>query len=561
MPSGDQLTTPQPTDSVESIVYWLGSVDANTAKVWMDRNARSLDTNTLDTIRAELTSLASSQSTTGDDTSSALGVVEVVDEWMASREAAENKANENSAAEEEVDKLAAKYEAAGMDPETAREQATDDLGLNLGTPTPMLIKQMTGGKALTNSQRLDMVEAWNEFKPFDPVSNWADLVAKIDATEQDGLTQRIVNYGLTDVSPVQTYEYTIRSTNPRFGSYVDRKVRVGSLEFEAMQNLYGGEFSHNDLARFVNIAGAGDVRSPAGDVAWQIPATIAAALGFYDMDRPEEGWNVGEDRDSRAARKKRNEKTRSMTAREQAALENKMVQYNKGFAMYNNMSMAWLHAINPSLASKLSRVKTVEELDPHDLVRVQGYFRKGGWDPKDLDAMGLPILGVDPDLLGLDMSGGGSGPSGSIRVLPDPEALRQKAKDLYISLFAADPTESQLQSLVAAVNGAITGAADNQDIDPGAQLRKAVEGMDEYKTLYKNKPGGMTEDEYKGQFVYAAQSILGASAVSPTMIQSGMRTGKYQTTVGQAAGSEQAKESSTWQGRLARAAQVVSENT
>jgi hypothetical protein len=40
-----------------------------------------------------------------------------------------------------------------------------------------------------------------------------------------------------------------------------------------------------------------------------------------------------------------------------------------------------------------------------------------------------------------------------------------------------------------------------------------------------------------------------------------MRTGEYQTTVGSAFASEQGKNNSTLQGRLARAAQVISELT
>lgn len=55
--------------------------------------------------------------------------------------------------------------------------------------------------------------------------------------------------------------------------------------------------------------------------------------------------------------------------------------------------------------------------------------------------------------------------------------------------------------------------------------------------------------------------MVGAEAVDPTAIQSGMRTGDFQTTIGQVAGQKKSWGNSTFLGRLAQAAQLVSENT
>ena len=159
---------------------------------------------------------------------------------------------------------------------------------------------------------------------------------------------------------------------------------------------------------------------------------------------------------------------------------------------------------------------------------------------------------------GLGVNSSGSKPE---RQLPDPAAIRQSAKDMYKQLYMVDPTDAQLDSFVSQVQSKIAGAADNQTIDAGAQLRDILEADRAYKELYGKMPGGMSEGEYQSQFRAGAQTMLGNEGADPNTIRSGMRDGNYQTTIGAIAGSAKSRNNSTFMGRLAQAAQLVSENT
>ena len=118
-----------------------------------------------------------------------------------------------------------------------------------------------------------------------------------------------------------------------------------------------------------------------------------------------------------------------------------------------------------------------------------------------------------------------------------------------------------LNSIVSTINSTVSGAATDQSIDVSAQIRKGIEADPQYKELYGKMPAGMTPEEYQAQYRAGAATLLGNEAPDPNAIRSGLRSGNYQTTLGRVAGGKQAWNNSSFLGRLAQAAQVVSENT
>jgi hypothetical protein len=235
-----------------------------------------------------------------------------------------------------------------------------------------------------------------------------------------------------------------------------------------------------------------------------------------------------------------------------------------GRELYQNETLGFLHAVNPTLAAKVASTKP-EDIDQRTLQRINQAVIDGGWNPTQLAAMGYAALTIQ-DFQGATFKDPASA-QGPTRVMPDPEKVRQTARDLYRTLFLTEPDEATLGRLVSGVQAAVQAQdIDSTDgvvstVDQDAQLRKMLESDPRYKELYGKMPAGATEAEYRGQFDAAAQSILGNQLASPDSVRAGMRTGDYNTTVGAAAMSRQATESSTFLGRLASAAQVVNRMT
>lgn len=201
-------------------------------------------------------------------------------------------------------------------------------------------------------------------------------------------------------------------------------------------------------------------------------------------------------------------------------------------------------------------------------------------DENKLAAMVTPMGGTGG-------SGGGGGGSNAIQVtLPDPAKLGEAMRQLWRAWFQRDPNQQELDSFTAQVNGAITGKAQNlqsqvvapnifkgtpgsvpsqqvvtaTDVDPQSRLIQQARQNPDYARLFNQKPAGMTEEEFAAQFKQAGTQFLG-SAPDPSAVQEGMQTGSVNNTLGYIAGSQAAKDSSTFQDRLAQSAQAIARFT
>lgn len=156
---------------------------------------------------------------------------------------------------------------------------------------------------------------------------------------------------------------------------------------------------------------------------------------------------------------------------------------------------------------------------------------------------------------------GGGGGGGGYRTQPDPEAVKQAAKDLYRQFFMEDPSDERLAEIGAQIASIVSGTPLTEGVDVQARIRAIMEKDPLYETYYGNRPDGVTEQEYQGQMLAGQASMLGNEIAGNAAAKAGMMGGQYQTSVGAAMGTAEAWDNSTFMGRLARAAQTVGANT
>jgi hypothetical protein len=157
--------------------------------------------------------------------------------------------------------------------------------------------------------------------------------------------------------------------------------------------------------------------------------------------------------------------------------------------------------------------------------------------------------------------GGGSRGGGMVRMLPDQDAVRQSVRDMYTQMFLESPSEEVVAAMVNALNSAVMSAPMDQSVDVQAKLRDILEKDPAYNRLYGQMPDGFTAEQFQGMNRAAQETMLGDMVESNEALQIGMQDGSYRTTMGASMGLEEAWDNSTFLGRLARAAQVVSANT
>ena len=211
-----------------------------------------------------------------------------------------------------------------------------------------------------------------------------------------------------------------------------------------------------------------------------------------------------------------------------------------------------------------------------------------GTDYEELAAMGAPLNPMKLEaLLGNDPYGGSGGGGGVQYTLPDPASVRNEVTNLFRAWFQRDPVEGEAEAFLGQINNAVIGEAKSRskpgtagnifkgidpvqgqdgvagvtDVDPQARLLEYARSNPDYQRLFAERPMGMSEDEYAGQFSGAATQFLGGQAAAPSAVRAGMETGSLQTTLGAALASEAAQESSSLLGRMARAAQLINGET
>jgi hypothetical protein len=243
-----------------------------------------------------------------------------------------------------------------------------------------------------------------------------------------------------------------------------------------------------------------------------------------------------------------------------------MQSWKEGMKLYDSETLAFFHALNPGLASRMKNTQVLDLGDARMALSLMAKAGLSGDNPEDF-AVNMAQLGfLDPYAKALvdaqqKAASAGAGGSGRTVLKPDSVAIRQATKDMYRSLYLEDPSEGDLNAMAARVESAIVSAPDDVSVSGEARIRDVVEGDPKYQQYYGKKPGGMSEEEYQGMHRAAQGSMLGEELADNQAVRLGMQEGQYQTTVGATMGTKEAWDNSTFMGRLARAAQTVGRNT
>jgi hypothetical protein len=570
----DPKRTPTGSSTPEEIIAWLESEgDSPEAVRWMTENLDNLPDETYTTVVNELRIKNAGTATGMYGTRTEPGKFDKLVEVAAER--GQDTAEVNRA-RRDAEKAATALGATPDEAEEAANAAEDGIRTERGelVPTPQVLQQAYG-KEPSVKQQQELIRTWNELNPDAPVRTYEQLAKTMNDNPSNPMVEDVVSYAVTGMEPTKVYEWVVEGGRGNEGEM--STVRLSEGQFTALKEIYGAGFSTKDVKKLATMAKRiGLTDSAGGGVGWQILAAGAAAMGMF---------NIGTRSDAAAASADANridpatanaigvagdvmERTaataENLTNRELTRLRNWGVQYIQGMRMYGqNDSLAFLHAMSAPLATRVATTQ-FDKLSTMDKKQTYSFMMNAGFDAENLGklgygwAAGLDEIGVNKDQ---------TGASGPVRQMPDPEAIRQSAKDLYRTLFATEPTEEQLNQLVGSVTSAIASAdidgSDGvvTDVNATAQIRKRLQEMPEYGDLYGKKPAGMSEEEYQAQFRNGAASILGNAAARPDVIRAGMRSGNYNTSVGAAAMTREAWEGSTFLGRLAQAAQITSENT
>lgn len=245
--------------------------------------------------------------------------------------------------------------------------------------------------------------------------------------------------------------------------------------------------------------------------------------------------------------------------------------YQEGLKRFNsNPTLAFLYALDHGLAERISQSGgDPVKLSGADNATAMKFLVDGGLVAKGstpFEQMGgksgdmvLAQLGNyfksygpqdDPNAPGADAQ----------RQMPDPVAVDQALTELWRATFMTEPSDQLKTAFQAELQRTLSITDPNQTIDVTARIQDFIRQQPLYKQLYKNRPGGLSDQEYQGLFKQGVSSILG-NVPDQESVQAGMQSGSYQTSVLSAAGSGAAKTSSTFLERLAQAANTVSANT
>ena len=233
--------------------------------------------------------------------------------------------------------------------------------------------------------------------------------------------------------------------------------------------------------------------------------------------------------------------------------------FNRGMEQYRGDELlALVYAVDPNLAQRVAATGgDPEKLDWEDNSAVYDILEQGG--VIDQTGVRLRQLESSTGFFGFFETGGGSrggGGAGPVRRVVDPEAVRSQVQQLWSRMFLADVDDATVAAITANLQQQLDAAPEGMTFDASARIEAFLKGQDVYDELYRNKPAGMAEEEYRGQFAQGVSDMLGAE-LDPEALKSGMRTGDYQTAVGRAASTDKLLTNSTLRGRWAQAKQVL----
>ena len=173
--------------------------------------------------------------------------------------------------------------------------------------------------------------------------------------------------------------------------------------------------------------------------------------------------------------------------------------------------------------------------------------------------------------------GGGGGGGGTVikavAKLPSEEDVKNSLTTLFRSWFRREPSDGEVAGVKKMLDGVIIHEANQaanaqayggsyEETDKEALILDYIRKSPEYQKLFAGKSEGQTEEEYANMFEQGATELFGQEmAQNDQAIRAGMLESREQTTLGYLAGTKAANESSTFQERLSKAAQIVAELT
>lgn len=258
---------------------------------------------------------------------------------------------------------------------------------------------------------------------------------------------------------------------------------------------------------------------------------------------------------------------------------------------YETWVLTFIALENPQLAEKLLNGETVLTAQDFEFL---GDFQND-FNAENLRALDVGISALDAeqlnylDRLATEQAGGGGGSGGVTVTLPDPDSIRAGVVSMYRQIMRREPSESEIQKWIGQINSDYTGQIKMPGLDeeynpfspaarqrmkarsttvnteigvnPGDSIMAALRNSNEYKQLYKHKPGAIGEDEYANQF--NTSPIVGQQRDYEAE-RSGMMTGQVNTSIGAAFGRgvmQTGEANSVIQERLARLMGVFNMNT
>jgi hypothetical protein len=242
----------------------------------------------------------------------------------------------------------------------------------------------------------------------------------------------------------------------------------------------------------------------------------------------------------------------------------------RGLDTYNGDSvLAFIHAVDPALAQRIaSSGEDPTKLSGTDNARALRIMERGGMLNRGdtmFERLGGRIrthifneLSYFDTTAGAAGGGGGGGGAGPIRRILDPVSVKEQLQKSFADLMLDDVDDAVVTSFTAMLQKQLDGAPEGMSFDVSARILDWVKGQPGYAELYRNKPGGMTEQEYQAPFMAGVQDMLGAEA-NPEAVKAGMRENEYQTAVGRASAGEGLNKNSRLRENWALAAQTLDE--
>jgi len=491
---------------------------------------------------------------------------------------------------------------------TVNEQvALENSGAIPSVPEPMWVRDLVVsqggvGGTLTNEQRERVVWYVNKFyggafRTFGELAQSGFLDARTPVSES------LITSALQDTEPTAAFKVDTASGNP---------FVVEASEFGIIKDLF--QVDSTTLTAVVRLADAAGLRGADGKyIAWQpLLAFMKYTGNLGDMQaasdtieeyrgrkgvkgRGGESWTgteatadaeavladggrVGDayidplnditDDDLRTAiGRAEGDQARNVSQQSSTVFFGR--EYNRGMELYEDPAMAYVHATSPGLAARI-HAGTATGRDAQLLARVtanSGFTTISDWYAAMPQAGyaefqgSQNLLTLIEDSVNSKKQAEDDGGSGAIRSKPDPIALDEKLRELYQTMFFAEPDEATLSRFRGQIDSAVNGAAEGDQIDWGARAQQFARQDPKYQELYGNKPETMSEDDYRYQFEMGQASMLGPERAGNASAMAGMRTGNYQTAIGAATGTKEAWDNSQFLGRLASAAQAINEMT